>query len=450
MSEKRHALIVATARYADPKLRQLRAPAADAERLAEVLRDPGRGDFAEVEVLADESEGTITRRLARFFDDRRPDDLLLLHFSCHGVKDDHGELFLAAADTEVDLLSATGVSAAWVSEQIARTRARRTIVLLDCCFSGSFPFGLRARAAGPVDAPAQLQGRGRVVITASSALEYAFEGDELTGEGRPSVFTAAVVEGLESGRADLDGDGLISVDELYEYVYDRVKERTPSQTPNMKSELQGQLFVAKTAAGVPLPQRSDPALPAVPVPVRGSRRRLAVAAGLTAVAGAIVTAAVVLPNGGGGEHPQGGAAARATATVTGIPAAARPCGPEQDEAWMVGAAGAGSQTSCTAPSSSKLQGGALTYGHYASAAAARHAYRQQSRAQKASAASCGAEAEQALVEAYGDAATCFVESGGTVIEIYWNPPGSRLFGALSYDAPPATPADVVAAWHTLV
>jgi hypothetical protein len=236
---------VATAHYEDPKLRQLRAPAADAERLAEVLRDPAKGAF-EVDVLVDYNHAKLTRRIASFFRDRRPDDLLLLHFSCHGVKDDRGELYLAATDTEIDLLSATGVSAAWLNDQISRTRARRTVVLLDCCFSGSFPFGMHARAGGVVDAPEQFQGRGRAIITASSAMEYAYEGDQLLGEGRPSVFTEAVVDGLESGKADLDHDQLISVDDLYGYVYDRVKERTPSQTPNKKSEIAGPLYLARS------------------------------------------------------------------------------------------------------------------------------------------------------------------------------------------------------------
>jgi Caspase domain len=245
-SEGRHALIVATAHYSDPKLQQLRAPAADAERLAEVLSDPGKGNF-DVEVLLDQSQAKVARRIASFFRDRRPDDLLFLHFSCHGVKDDRGELFLATADTEIDLLSATGVSAAWLNDQISRTRSRRTVVLLDCCFSGSFPFGMHARAGGSVDAPEQLQGRGRAIITASSAMEYAYEGDQLQGEGRPSVFTEAVVEGLDTGEADLDHDQWVSVDDLYNYVYDRVKERTPSQTPNKKSELEGPLYLARSS-----------------------------------------------------------------------------------------------------------------------------------------------------------------------------------------------------------
>jgi Caspase domain len=250
-SEGRYALIVATAHYGDPKLQQLRAPAADAERLAKVLRDRAKGNF-DVEVLLDESQAKVARRIAGFFRDRSPDDLMFLHFSCHGVKDDRGELFLAAADTEVDLLSATGISAAWLNDQISRTRSRRTVVLLDCCFSGSFPFGMHARAGASVDAPEQLQGRGRAIITASSAMEYAYEGDQLQGEGRPSVFTQAVVEGLETGKADLDHDQWVSVDDLYNYVYERVKEQTPSQTPNKKSELAGPLYLARSSYRPPV------------------------------------------------------------------------------------------------------------------------------------------------------------------------------------------------------
>lgn len=273
----RYALIVAVSQYQDAKLRKLRAPAADARDLASVLDDPEIGGF-DVEVALDEDEAPLRRRIARFFVNRRPDDLLLVHFSCHGVKDERGDLYLAAADTEVgDMLGATGVSSAWLSEQIGRSRSRRVVLLLDCCFSGSFPFGVRPRATDTVDAQHQLEGRGRAVITASNAMEYAYEGDQLTGRGQPSVFTEAVVEGLRSGDADRDGDGLISVDELYDYIYDRVKERTPSQTPNKLSTLEGPLHIARTSAAAPV--AGAPARPA-----RAARRPAPVpsAAGQTA------------------------------------------------------------------------------------------------------------------------------------------------------------------------
>jgi hypothetical protein len=242
----RDALIVAVADYSDRKLRQLRAPAVDAERLARVLRDASVGDFL-VEVASNVREGDLRRRLAQFFANRHPDDLLLVHFSCHGVKDESGELYLAATDTESDVLAATGVASAWLSDQIGRCRSKRIVVLLDCCFSGSFPFGSRTRAGEQVNIQDHLGGRGRAVITASNSMEFAYEGDELAGSGQPSFFTGAVVEALETGRADRDGDGRISVDELYDYVYDRVRERTSNQSPTILSNLEGPLYIARSS-----------------------------------------------------------------------------------------------------------------------------------------------------------------------------------------------------------
>lgn len=254
----RDALIVAITDYHDPKLQRLRAPEADARALGRVLEDASIGGFR-VQLALDEDESALTRRLGRFFSDRRPDDLLLVHFSCHGIKDPSGELYMAAADTETDLLSATGIPSRWLSEQIGKCRSKRIVVLLDCCFSGSFPFGTHHRAGEQVNVQQHLEGRGRVVITASNAMEYSFEGDQLSGSGQPSIFTASVVEGLQTGEADKDGDRLVSVDELYEYVFDRVREATPNQTPTKLSSLEGPLYIAhskyeRPVEPAPLPQ----------------------------------------------------------------------------------------------------------------------------------------------------------------------------------------------------
>jgi uncharacterized protein YjiK len=60
------------------------------------------------------------------------------------------------------------------------------------------------------------------------------------------VFTAALVEGIGSGAADRDQDGMVSVAELYEYVYDRVREQVPNQTPSKwEFGVQGGLYLAR-------------------------------------------------------------------------------------------------------------------------------------------------------------------------------------------------------------
>jgi hypothetical protein len=132
-------------------------------------------------------------------------------------------------------------------------RSRSIVLLLDCCYGGAFAQGVKVRAAGDVNVldsfpQAMSGGRGRAVITASNAMEYAFEGDRLADDQhqRPSVFTGALVEGLVTGDADRDEDGRVSLNELYEYVFDKVGEQNPHQTPSRQIEMEGELYLARS------------------------------------------------------------------------------------------------------------------------------------------------------------------------------------------------------------
>jgi hypothetical protein len=255
MDGKRSALIVANYHYEDPGLQLLRAPARDAEALARVLRDPEIGGF-EVRTVLNQPAHVANLAVEEFFAERRPDDLLVLHFSGHGVKDDSGELYFATADTKLRRLGSTTVSAQFVNRQMSRSRSRRIVLLLDCCYAGAFERGMAPKADQAVHVEEQFGGRGRAVITASGAMEYAFENAELTAssELRPSVFTRAVVEGLESGDADRDQDGFVGLDELYDYIYDRVHEVTPNQTPGKWTfAIQGELHIARRRGSVTKP-----------------------------------------------------------------------------------------------------------------------------------------------------------------------------------------------------
>ena len=116
MDGTRSALIVASYDYTDPGLRRLRAPASDARALGAVLQDPGIGGF-EVHTLLNEPAHEVNLAVEEFFADRRPDDLLLVHFSCHGVKDEGGELYFAMANTLLRRLGATAVAAEFVNRR---------------------------------------------------------------------------------------------------------------------------------------------------------------------------------------------------------------------------------------------------------------------------------------------------------------------------------------------
>jgi molecular chaperone DnaK len=193
------------------------------------------------------------RALEGFFASAKPDDLLLLHLSLHGWKDLRNRLHFVVRDTERGYLGSTAISAGFVGDRVTHSRSRQVVVLLDCCYSGAFTADMLRRAAGPpqVDVAEPFAGTGRVVLTASTALQFAHEGEPEVrsswAAAQPSVFTAAVVEGLRDGSADLDGDGYVSAGELYDYVYDRVRQRVPGQTPTLSVDsAQAVIYLARS------------------------------------------------------------------------------------------------------------------------------------------------------------------------------------------------------------
>ncbi|MFB8774733.1 caspase family protein [Streptomyces broussonetiae] len=254
MGGTRDALIIANDSYENAGLKRLKAPAHDAVALAGVLGAPGIGGF-HVDVMRNEPAHVISLRIDDFFADRRPADTLVLHFSCHGLKSESGELYFAARNTLPRRLASTAVAADFVRRRMTTTRARSVVLFLDCCYGGAFsqgPASVRAAEdAHVLDSFAGEKlggGRGWAVITASNSMEYAFEGSDLA-EGsaprpRPSLFTHAVVQGLATGEADLDEDGRVSLDELYEYVFDHVRRQNPHQTPSRTVDMQGDMYLA--------------------------------------------------------------------------------------------------------------------------------------------------------------------------------------------------------------
>ncbi|GAA2212085.1 hypothetical protein GCM10009850_075470 [Nonomuraea monospora] len=241
---RRLALLVATYEYADAGLSGLTAPAHDAEAFAAVLRDPEIAGF-EVTTLINEPHHRVGEAIGDFYRDRRRDDLTLLYFTGHGLKDDHGRLYLAMSNTRRDSLLFTALSADHIDQAMEGCASRQKVLVLDCCYSGAYPTGSIAKADTAVHTLERFQGRGRTVLTASDATQYSFEGDRQEGRAPQSVFTRYLVEGLRDGSADLDGDGDITLDELYGYVHDRVVEEMPQQRPKKQSDVEGRTVIAR-------------------------------------------------------------------------------------------------------------------------------------------------------------------------------------------------------------
>jgi len=259
----RLALIIANSEYDDPKLAQLVTPSRDAEALAEVLSDPAIGGF-DVTLLVNETMPVVRRGIARLYRRKKKGDLLLLYYSGHGIKDDYGDLYLAVKDTETDIVGATAINAAFVRDQLDKSSSQRKVVVLDCCHSGAFA-GAKAALDSSVGTQEAFAGSGfgRVVLTASNAVQFAWEGDQLLGEAEgTSVFTHFLVKGFQTGAADLDGDGQISLDELYDYAYEQVVTSGRSkQTPQKWAQkVEGRIIIAQNPHPVVKPAELPPEL----------------------------------------------------------------------------------------------------------------------------------------------------------------------------------------------
>lgn len=245
----RYALVIGNSRYDDPKLAQLKTPEADTRELAKVLRKKSIGNFDEVISLLDQTEAKTRRAISAFLANKKPDELVLLYFSGHGVLDGRGNLFLASKDTEYDSLNATAISSSFLSYEMDVCRSRRQILILDCCNSGAFARGAKAGSQKAVtESTFEGSGSGRVVLTASDATQFAFEGDQVIpqAETKFSVFTHFLLDGLKTGKADRNRDGKISLDEWYDYCYAGVIAETPGQVPHKWSyRQQGEIIIAQ-------------------------------------------------------------------------------------------------------------------------------------------------------------------------------------------------------------
>jgi len=259
------ALIIGNSQYEDAGLSRLAAPDVDVRALADVLRTPGIGAFDEVTPLLNEGLATVRKAIARFFDAKHRDDLLLLYFSGHGVRDEQGHLYLAVRDTERVVLAGTAIEASYVTTRMDRSASKRLVLVLDCCHSGAFGYGAKAAQGATVGTASAFEGtgRGRVVLTATDSTQYAWEGDQVLGEVENSLFTHYLIEGLRTGAADRDEDGQITIDELYDYVYDHVLNDTPKQTPGKWAfGQQGEIVIAQNpgVTVAKLPPEIDEAL----------------------------------------------------------------------------------------------------------------------------------------------------------------------------------------------
>ncbi|WP_405929269.1 PQQ-binding-like beta-propeller repeat protein [Streptomyces griseus] len=239
----RGALLIGTGTYDHPELPALRSPEVDCTRLDALLRDPRIGAF-EVQTLIDADRAALERAIGEFFFSAWGDDVRLLYISGHGIVSRNDKLYFAIRQTDPARPSYTTISAAFIHEVMDECRARSIVVILDCCYSGLFLPGAKSDESARFEEA--LAGQGRVVITSGTRLQRAWEGQHLNAETpAPSLFTGMLIEGISSGAADLNADGVVTLQELYRFACERLHQEGATQTPRMGGEMQYDIALAK-------------------------------------------------------------------------------------------------------------------------------------------------------------------------------------------------------------
>ena len=190
--------------------------------------------------------GTLLRRNAG------KDDSVIIYWAGHGAAEqdvsspdgDGLEKYILPYNADPKDLYASAMPMSEIARILQRISSERLVFIGDTCYSGAsggrtIPVtGARANVSGAF-LERLSQGKGRVILTASDANEVSVEKDEL----KHGVFTYYLLEGLR-GKADLDGDGVITVDEVYRYVSMKVPQATgQNQHPVKKGETTGQIVL---------------------------------------------------------------------------------------------------------------------------------------------------------------------------------------------------------------
>jgi uncharacterized caspase-like protein len=158
------------------------------------------------------------------------------YFSGHGAPEtSSGASYVLPWDGDPRFLDDTALPLSEVIAMLEQTKAKEVLAFADSCFSGA-----GGRSVLPPGARPLVRMKAPDTPKARVALYSAASGAEISGPvpgGQGGLFSSYVAEGLGSGRADLDGDGQITLQELVDWVGPRVsrdaKRDNRDQNPSL-------------------------------------------------------------------------------------------------------------------------------------------------------------------------------------------------------------------------
>lgn len=227
------AVIVGISRYKSSSVRPLQFSERDAQSIKTILINPEGGSFKEENVhLLLGSDATLDKvryEIGTWLpQNAKEGDRALIYFAGHGFIDPNtGRGYLAPYDIDPNHFGSTGYPMDELAEVIGgKIHAKSKILLTDACHSGA----ISPEDTQNINHKLMDLNKSLFSLTASRDREVSYETELL--EGGHGVFTYYLVEGLK-GQADISPrDGIVTADELAEYVHTQVRDYTTKNAPS--------------------------------------------------------------------------------------------------------------------------------------------------------------------------------------------------------------------------
>ncbi|MBK6365284.1 MAG: caspase family protein [Saprospiraceae bacterium] len=234
---KIYSLIVGVATYNHTS--SLKYTDDDAYRLYAFLKSPEGGALPDdqISILIDDAatRPAILKEMDRISEKAGENDVIIVYLSGHGLD---GNFVPFDFDGKKNL-----VNYKELFTKLDRSDAKHKLFITDACHSGS----MLAQARSPYeitlgqlyDAYA-LAEKGSAYLTSSKSEEVSLE----YGGLRQGIFSHFLIRGLK-GEANYDGDNIVTVEELYQYVSKEVKKYTAgAQNPSITGNYDPDMPVA--------------------------------------------------------------------------------------------------------------------------------------------------------------------------------------------------------------
>ncbi|MGO9119754.1 MAG: caspase family protein [Desulfomonilaceae bacterium] len=230
-----YALVVGVSKHSNPKL-CLDFAAKDAKDFADFIQTQTKVfKNTHVKLMTDgeANKREIEKYLFHDLLKAGKDDTIILFFSGHGTSDPaHPDNFyFVTSDADPEYLEATALNMTGL-KFLDRLDSEHVVLITDACHAGMPVTGKTRSVVAPLEKFMNMftEASGRVFLASCKPEELSQEKPDLQN----GVFTHFLLQGLK-GEADLHRDGIVTVDEAYQYAYERTKNETKgAQHPTWK------------------------------------------------------------------------------------------------------------------------------------------------------------------------------------------------------------------------